>query len=377
MASNNNRRLVHPLLFLGCLLLCFNEAVAVEYIVIGVTGLFEEGFPSHPILHYTAAPDDFDDGNIKTIDERNSENDNTNAIFLGRGVVRGYRAFLDITEPGWREYHVNHNPSSIGQQQASPMVNSHVIASGCREHAHEFSLYLVDTRQLAVILQSMPRFTSLTADTGSVDLDANGTTPLVSDFFRAFYDVSRNNNIHTVAIALMTCVHFRGKSHIPMPPVHKLDDGTMVTSFPDSLALWAQVRDGDRTAVEDTTRRCSRRQDQPCPPKVWVEAMKAEQRYWNGIRETIRQAEQYRPSQELVQLYGPPFRCKQKARFGVGREGDNNDDTTPVRLPRSLTPAVVKAALNQIGYEPKFPSGSIEALSVTTNTQTNGEAPDL
>lgn len=40
---------------------------------------------------------------------------------------------------------------------------------------------------------------------------------------------------------MVMCVHFQESSHVPSPPMYTHEDGTQVTNFPDSLALWANV----------------------------------------------------------------------------------------------------------------------------------------
>lgn len=77
-----------------CLIACGALAKAVpdenrEYIVIGVSGGLQDGFP----------------GRFK-LDYNHGQEDESKAIFLGRALVRGYKAFLDIMEDGWRQYKV-------------------------------------------------------------------------------------------------------------------------------------------------------------------------------------------------------------------------------------------------------------------------------
>ena len=336
---------------------------AADYILIGVSGGLQEGFPAHTKLHYN-----------------NNEGEQVKALFLGRGLVRGYKAFLDLMEPSWREY---------SNEPDQPVINSNVFASGCYEHANEYWLYLVDSRQVLSVLNNEPRFLSMTPDTGMIDLKAaNGTFPLVRDFLtthlqqRSSLSTSSSSPtpavaIEKVAIPLVTCVYFQESSHIPSPPFYSLDDGTQVTNFPDSLALWANVNDSDRTAVLDTTKRCQSRTDgeeSKCEPTIWVEAVKAEQRYWHGIRKAIRQAEANRPPKELVQLYSPPFSCQQNIRFGVGNEGDPENTSTPVNYP--FTTEEVKTILNQIGYHPDFEGGEIIPMDSTTKFE-DDTVPDL
>jgi hypothetical protein len=61
-----------------------------EYLVVGVSGGLQDGFPEHVRL-------DFHSG----------EPDESKAIFLGRALVRGYKAYLDVMQDGWRQYTVS------------------------------------------------------------------------------------------------------------------------------------------------------------------------------------------------------------------------------------------------------------------------------
>jgi hypothetical protein len=46
-----------------------------------------------------------------------------------------------------------------------------------------------------------------------------------------------------VAIPFVTAVWFNSDSLVPSPPIRIHKDGTQVTNFPESLALWANVND--------------------------------------------------------------------------------------------------------------------------------------
>jgi hypothetical protein len=70
----------------------------VEYIVVGVSGGLQDGFPEHTRLDYHA-------GKL----------DEVQAIFLGRALVRGYKAYLDVMQPTWRQYTVSHNRTHRGR----------------------------------------------------------------------------------------------------------------------------------------------------------------------------------------------------------------------------------------------------------------------
>lgn len=371
----------------GCLLVVVTAAMtltvqaqvaAPSYSLIGVSGGLQEGFPAHEKLHYHY----HDSNNKKSVVVK--------ALFLGRGLVRGYKAFLDLMEPSWREY------TDEKVDQSPPVINSNVFASGCHEHANEYWLYLVDSRHTLSILNNEPRFLSMTPDTGMVELNAiNGTSPLVRKFLKAQLQEERTSTstrkaITHVAIPLVTCVYFQESSHIPSPTFYTIDEGsTEVTNFPDSLALWAQVNDSDRTAVLDTTKRCKtennsknkqerKMMESDCGPSVWAQAVKSEQRYWQGIRQAIRYAEAHRPSKETVRKYAPPFRCRRTVRFGVGKDDDPENTSTRVNYP--FTAEHMTTILHKIGFRPNYERGEILPLDSSWDTDRAGSdngAPDL
>jgi hypothetical protein len=77
------------------------------------------------------------------------------AIFLGRGLVPGYKAYLDDMQPTWRQYIHDNIDIGIGiddiqkeeeeedGEQSFPeelfTINSNVIASGCHHHANQYT----------------------------------------------------------------------------------------------------------------------------------------------------------------------------------------------------------------------------------------------
>jgi hypothetical protein len=285
-----------------------------QYLIIGVSGGLQDGFPERPKMNYHQGLED-----------------ETKAIYVGRALVRGYKAFLDVMQPGWRQY---------VEEPGQPLINSNVFASGCREHANEYWVYLVDARQVMAVLNNEPRFLGITPDTGQVDLTAEETSPAVKDLFLHIIDQHGKTDKKSVAIPLVTALWFQYESHVPSPSIKIKEDGTEVTNFPESLALWAGVNDKDRTAVLGAA--C---QDKTCP----VEAKEAEQRYWDGIRAAVRKAEANRPSEQDAKEYGPPFQCKSKVKFGVGNE--------TARINNPFTVDQVLAMFTAIGVDLNFEEG--------------------
>lgn len=260
--------------------------IAAEYIVVGVSGGLQDGFPEHPKMNYQ------------------DETESVQAIFLGRALVRGYKAYLDVMQEGWRQY--VHDPEQ-------PLINCNIVPTGCWHHANEYWLYAVDTRQLITILMNEPRFLSITPDLGLVDLFAAETSPVVRQL--ALHEIHRQNksNDTVVAFPLVTAAWFNPTSHVPSPVLYVKQDGTQVTNFPLSLAHWAGIVNNDDDD-DDTT--CSNR---PNDSQVEKYDYPPDLNYWDKIRGAIRAAERNlqedkRVQEDAVTLH---FDCTRKARFGI------------------------------------------------------------
>ncbi|GAX22173.1 hypothetical protein FisN_19Lh233 [Fistulifera solaris] len=226
----------------------YDTVIAHEYLIVGVSGGLQDGFPERSKMDY-----------------HHGQDDAVPAVFLGKALVRGYKAFLDVMQPGWRQYI---------EEPGQPLINSNVFPSGCYEHANEYWIYLIDSRQVMAVLNNEPRFLSITPDTGMVDLRAEETSPVVRALLEQMIQQQGKSDLEQVAIPLVTAVWFQKESHVPSPPIRIHEDGTYITNFPESLALWANVSDADRTALQEE---CA---DQTCS----AEALQRVQRYWDGIR---------------------------------------------------------------------------------------------
>lgn len=242
----------------------------------------------------------------------------------------------------------------VGQPEpGQPLINSNVFASGCYEHANEYWIYLIDSRQVMSVLNNEPRFLSITPDTGQLDLNALETFPLVRDFMWKEIQRQGKSDVHNIAVPLVTAVWFNENSHVPSPPIHTHKDGTQVTNFPNSLALWAKVNDSDRTAMMDSG--CSNNARHKCSLQEYNTAKQAEQRYWNGIRKAIRSAERNFFNNKK---FGPPFRCKRNVRFGVG------NDTARLNYP--FSESQITSILDSIGYKVDFLAGNVYRVATTS-----------
>jgi hypothetical protein len=335
------------------------EGGAVQYRAIAVSGGLQEGFPDHAKMDYYPSNEENDDGSgvVK-------------AVFVGRALVRGCKAYLDVMEPGWRQY---------TPEPTQPLINSVVMVTGCYEHANQYWVYLVDARQFLAILSHEPRFLAVTPDTGLVDLDSNETDDAVRHW--ATHEILRHELVgddeeqeaepsstsvgsmdrSVVALPMVVAVHYH-TSFVPSPPVRIHSDGTRVTNFPESLALWAGVNDTDRTANLPAPEASA---TTTTPPAATCESSALagtesreklqlrEQRYWDGIRSAIRRAEAHRPSEADWAKHGPPYHCRKATRLGTS--------ANQLRINYPFTPDQLRAIFASGGYRFESALGRVSA----------------
>jgi hypothetical protein len=198
-------------------------------------------------------------------------------------------------EPNWRQY---------TPEPQQPLINCNVIPSGCWHHANEYWIYLVDSRQFITLLMNEPRFLSIAPDLGLCDLEAEETGSIVK--LLAFHEIRRQNKTVTshVAFPVVTAAWYNPSSHVPSPIIYTKNDGTQVTNFPLSLAIWAGI-ENDTCHVSGFNATVESYQHHLQPD------------YWNKIRHAIRNAEKRRVAPLEAAAHGPPFECARKARFGV------------------------------------------------------------
>lgn len=258
-----------------------------EYMIVGVSGGLQAGFPDHPNLDYHPGQDD-----------------EVQAVFLGRALVRGYKSFLDVMEPDWRQY---------TPEPGQPLINCNVFPSGCYEHANQYWIYLVDARQFVTILMREPRFLSITPDLGLIDLTVRETSPVVKHI--AQHEIARQGKADTshIGFPIVTAAWFNPTSHVESPVLYTMEDGTEVTNFAQSLATWAGVIFKDSC---NATGHQIDGDDLDSESFAFL-APDAQDAFWKAIRKAVRSAEDNRPTSTNI---GPPFRCQgKKARFGVSK----------------------------------------------------------
>jgi hypothetical protein len=79
------------LLFLyGCVVKASADDNGRHYTIVGVSGGLQDGFPDRINMDY-----------------HYGQEDESKALFLGRALVRGYKAYLDVMQEGWRQYIVS------------------------------------------------------------------------------------------------------------------------------------------------------------------------------------------------------------------------------------------------------------------------------
>jgi hypothetical protein len=202
------------------------ECGGTKFAIVAVSGTLEEGFPLRPNLDFTT--------------EVNEGNPPVLAIFLGRALVRGVKAFLDLKDSMSREF----KPAGM----LNP-INPALVASGNNNDANISSIYLIDRRQALRALLNEPRYLSMVPDLAKVDIHAPETDQTVRQLILQAIEetpLAEPKNFTTATflqvISTWKSCHFV-ESPLIMPPKA---DGTRVTDFPNSLAIWAGTTDAQR-----------------------------------------------------------------------------------------------------------------------------------
>ena len=307
-----------------------------EYYMIAVSGGLQDGFPGRDKLDYI------------------TETERSRATLIGTAFVRGYKSYLDVMEEDYREY--------MPLEQST--VNPNVFASGCYEHANEYFVYLVDARQVFQVLLHEPRFLSITPDTGLTEIKFS--SPLVQDIAEHEISLDDNNeqkNWEQVAFPLVTAVHFQSTSLIETPHVYERD-GSKVTNYPESLALWAGADNKDRLEYISAYEHCL--YNNPNPKSCDMESHESFQRYWTTIRQAIQKVRDERAATKNSSSSSSPqpnsWKCQKRVRFGTSKE------TT--RMQRAYTAKSFQDMLQTINnketsihYDIDFEKGQINIIT--------------
>lgn len=217
-----------------------------RFSLIGVSGTLQDGFELRNRLDYHPCENGKDRGTSCA-----DGSSPVPAKFVGKALVRGYKAYLDVKPQGWREYKdVETGPPQV--------PNPVVLATGCFQDANVYHLYLVAPQQVLKILAGEPRFLAITPDTGLIDLTADETSDavrrLAAQQIATKLGDSALNNQTAIAVPLVTGTWFDATSFVESPVVYVKDDGTRVTSFDESLALWAGVDRSDLLLNDNSER---------------------------------------------------------------------------------------------------------------------------
>lgn len=193
----------------------------ISYVLLAVSGTLEEGFELRRNLDYRPSDDDAS---------------SVNATFLGKALVRGYKSFLDIKNPTWREYK--------GEKELKT-VNPAMVPTGCDEHANRYSIYAVDSRQAINALAGEPRFLSIAPDMGLADLTAADdlTFPDIKKLVGAFannYHLSGVEHPKLDRVAFLTVTSTWLKSTFVPNGVIRQDSDGIITDFAESIGIWSK-----------------------------------------------------------------------------------------------------------------------------------------
>ncbi len=223
---------------------CSNN-IDTAFNIVAVSGTLEEGFPLRKNL-------DFEPGTENQI----------LSTFLGKALVRGLRAHLDVKGPGWREFKIFDKAGCLAGLNSDPSlddvskcksINPGMVASGDWNDANIYSVYLIDRRQAVRALLNEPRFLSMTPDLAMVDLRAEETTSSIKSLILQGIEEDdtlqspKNIDIATVLTVVST---WKSCWFVPSPVLYTKRDGTRVTDFPNSLALGGGTSDAKRASAD-------------------------------------------------------------------------------------------------------------------------------
>jgi hypothetical protein len=201
------------------------ECGGTKFVIVAVSGTLEEGFPLRPNLDFIT---EVDEGNPPVL-----------AIFLGKALVRGVKAFLDIKDPMSREFR---------DLPALNPVNPGLVASGNNNDANISSIYLIDRRQAMRALLNEPRYLSMVPDLAKVDIHAPETDQTVRALILQAINEApllEPKNLNT-ATFLQVISTWKSCHFVPSPILSTKADGTRVTDFPNSLAAFAGTSEAER-----------------------------------------------------------------------------------------------------------------------------------
>lgn len=187
--------------------------MSAKLTILAVSGTIEEGFELRKNIDWCS-----EDGSSCF-----------KAVFLGQGLCRGAKMFLDVKEQGSREY----------DRSVPARVNPAMVLTGKASDANLYSVYLIDERACVRALLGEPRYLSMAPDALRLDLRDPLTSPQVVEFARA--KLADANATSCAVLSVVSAYH--SCRYVEAPPFEVREDGTRVTSFRKSLALFAGIKE--------------------------------------------------------------------------------------------------------------------------------------
>jgi len=159
------------------------------------------------------------------------------ATLLGSGLCRGAKMYLDVKDSASREFSAD----------VPHRVNPAIVLTGDERDANLYSIYLVDERACLSALLGEPRFLAMAPDALRIDLDDPLTSRGVVDYAASHDALGRGCSVSadsfehraTTCAVMAVIAVFKAPSFVAAPPFEVRPDGTRVTGFRASLALFA------------------------------------------------------------------------------------------------------------------------------------------
>ena len=194
--------------------------------IVAVSGTIETGFELRSNIDWPGCP----------------------AVDLGLGLCRGAKMFFDVKDVGSREY----------DPKRPSRVNPAMVLTGDDKDANLYSIFLVDERACMKALLGEPRYLSMAPDALRIDLESHLTSPRVKRFAQS---------TQCAVLSVVSC--FKSRRFVEAPPFVVLDDGTRVTNFKKSIAIWAGVDEAclGTSAWDDAVATTLRNANLSLPPR--------------------------------------------------------------------------------------------------------------
>ena len=333
-----------------------SNTTTISYVLLAVSGTLEEGFSLRSNLDFK-----------KSSEDGSSNEGRVNATFLGHALVRGYKSFLDIKQPDWREYVDNNNNNYENKPMLLKTVNPAVIPTGCDEHANRYAIYAVDSRQALVALAGEPRFLSIAPDMGLASLTAADdlTSPGIKALARTYMQQqnsadSVSMNLDRIAFLTVTSTWFQSSSFAENGIIREDEQDGIITDYPESIGIWSR-KVFHKASNEDQ----SLRYPEGCgsnPAGGSVKKVDTAMEYRHCIDAAIREQEQLsatniQDDETMTGRHFGQFVCQKPARYGTDKNTARfNQIMTACELEELMIRAgIVQDSTPEGKTRPKFP----------------------